>query len=115
MRGYLSTIAGFWATRVIVLAISGTAEAGIWRIESLEFGCASSGTVGQYEKLQELPRTISESQNFSSLMERARSEYRDGRFAQAEILLTTALRSGSSVDEIQRARALSEMGDVLVN
>lgn len=56
MRGYMSRIAGLWATVVIVLGISGTAEAGIWRIEILRiespaFGGASFGTVGQYEKL----------------------------------------------------------------
>ena len=65
--------------------------------------------------LQESPRSITDSNSFSSLVERARIEYWTGRFGEAESLLTTALRNFPSIDETQRARALSELGDVLVN
>jgi tetratricopeptide (TPR) repeat protein len=63
--------------------------------------------------LQESPRT--EKHIVASFTEPARAEYQRGHFAEAEALLIEALRNIPRLDETDRARVLSDLGDVFVN
>jgi tetratricopeptide (TPR) repeat protein len=54
-------------------------------------------------------------QTGSTLADRARIEYWNGRFAESETLFLSVLRSLAAGDEAKRARILSELGDVYVN
>jgi len=51
----------------------------------------------------------------TTVFEKARVEYSNGRFAQSETLYLSALRTLTSGDESERAQMLTELGDVYVN
>jgi tetratricopeptide (TPR) repeat protein len=55
------------------------------------------------------------SHDYENLVKRALSEYWNGRLVESEALLTAALRSLPSDDEIRRAHTLTDLGDVYVS
>src|SRR5256885_2178033 len=65
--------------------------------------------------MQDAPVTLVDNGPYASIVERARTEYFNGHIVQAEALFLSALRLSPPLDESQRAKTLSELGDVYVN